>query len=220
MLVLSMTTEEIYREIMRDLDTVKRRSDMEALILQKQMLRKKLQNEVRTLCYKTQHRNEWQIVFHIDCKGIKKAFYLQTRDHRGMVAYTIEFMDMIDGTTEKYLVKYNSHFFQRYNERMQLGFSDQAKTIKYFFKKNLEYKKGATEIIADKLRNIHFVYENGIGIGWQDDAVKAITMKTFVSNDILTRRQRSLAEHITHGGDDEEFSLIIKLENFQKALSA
>ena len=220
MLVLSMTIEEIYREIMRDLDTVKRRSDAEAIILQKQMLRKKLEKEVRTLCFKTQYRNEWQLVFHIDCKGIKKAFYVHTRDSRGMVAYTIEFLDMVDGTMEKYLVKYNSHFFQRYNERMQLGFPDQAKTIKYFFKKNLEYKKGATELIADKLRQVHFVYENGIGIGWQDDAAKAITMKTFVSNDILTNRQRNLAEHITDGAEDEEFSLIIKLENLQKALSA
>jgi len=45
-------------------------------------------------------------------------------------------------------------------------------------------------------------------------------MKTFVSNDILTNRQRNLAEHITDGAEDEEFSLIIKLENLQKALSA
>jgi len=82
MIVLSMTTEEIYREIMRDFEIIKRRSYHEGKILQKEMLRKKLQSETRTVCYKTPHCNEWNIIFQMDSIG-----FLNTRKAKMFITF-------------------------------------------------------------------------------------------------------------------------------------
>ncbi len=217
MIVPSMTTEEIYREIMRDFESIKRRGNLEGKILQKEMLRKNLQGETRSICYKTPYRNEWNIVFQMNAREVKTSFYLKSNDGKGMVAYTIQFLHTGTANEDRFVVKYSGHFFDRYNERMSLGLTEGSKVVRYFFKNNFDYDLGQSGILANGIRSTHFIFKKGIGIGWQNDVEKTLHIKTFISNDMLTENQGSLAEHIKYGGDDDGFYQTIKVENLKKA---
>lgn len=210
MILPTMNPEEIYREIMRDFEVIKRRGQGSGDLFRREMLRKKLQHEKRAITFKTDHLNEWQIVFSLWPKEIKTAYYLKGWDKIGKVAYIIHFIN-----EEKFVVKYNTHFFKRYNERMNLGLTEPDKIIKHFFKNNFEHHMGQTEALDDGTRYTTFIYENGMGIGWEDETKKTIHIKTYISNQILTKRQQSLAEHIKNGDDDAEFCQVIKMKHMR-----
>ena len=196
MIVTTMTAEEIYREIMRDLESVKRKGNAAGRIFQQEMLRKKIPYEMRTVSYKTAQWNEWQIIIRIYPDNIYTSFYLKGWDDVGMVAYTILFIR--DGE-DKFVIKYNSHFFKRYNERMNLGLTEPAKTLRHFFKNNYESEIAETQLLDDGTRALNFILKYGMGIGWQDDAKKMIQIKTFIGKETFTKKQQSLVEHIKNG---------------------
>ena len=210
MIVPTMNPEEIYREIMRDFEVIKRRGHGSGDLFRREMLRKKLQHEKRAITFKTDHLNEWQIVFSLWPKEIKTAYFLKGWDKIGKVAYIIHFIN-----EDKFVVKYNTHFFKRYNERMNLGLTEPDKIINHFFKNNFEHHMGQTELLDDGTRYNTFIYEKGMGIGWEDETKKTIHIKTYISNEILTRRQQSLAEHIKNGDDDAEFCQVIKMKHMR-----
>ncbi len=88
MIVPSMTTEEIFKEMMRDYEIIKRRSHLEGKILHREMWRKGLQH---SLCYKTPYRNEWTIIFQMDtmvryqedCHKVFHKIYLRSKLYSG-----------------------------------------------------------------------------------------------------------------------------------------
>ena len=100
---------------------------------------------------------------------------------------------------------------------MELGLTETSKIVKHFFKNNFDYDLGQSEVIVNDIRCMHLIFKEGIGMGWQNDAKKTLHIKTFISNDMLTTSQRSLAEHIKYGGDDGEFYQTIKVHNLLKA---
>jgi hypothetical protein len=216
MIVLSMKPEEIYQEIMRDFVSIKRKAHMEGMILQQERQRKKQSNLFRIISYKTPHLNQWQIIISADPVGIKRGFYLKSRDSRGLAVYMIQFLNGGTHEEEKFVIKYNQHFFDRYNERMGLGLSETSKVIAQFFKYNLESDMGETETLPNGICALHFVFPQGMGIGWKDEARKTIHVKTFIPNETLSKKLCSLAELIKSCGDDE-FFINVKLENIEKA---
>lgn len=58
MIIPTMNPEEIYREIMRDFEVIKRRGQGSGDLFRREMLRKKLQHEKRAITFKTDHLNE------------------------------------------------------------------------------------------------------------------------------------------------------------------
>lgn len=217
MIVLSMKPEEIYREIMRDFVSVYRKAYTEGMILLQERRRKKLAHLFRIITYKTPHLNQWQIIISSDTIGIKRGFYLKSRDSRGMAVYMIQFVDADTHAEEKLVMKYNQHFFDRYNERMGLGLTDTSKVIAHFFKYNLDSAMGETEMLDNGISALHFVYPQGMGIAWKDVARKTIHVKTFIPNETLGKRLLTVAEHIKNSGDDEEFIIQVRRENIDKA---
>ncbi len=217
MIVLSMKTEEIYQEIMRDYISVKRKGYTEGMMLNQERRRKKQATLFRIVSYKTPHLNQWQIVISADAIGIKRGFYLKSRDSRGLAVYMIQFLNGGTHEEEKFVIKYNQHFFDRYNERMGLGLSETSRVIAHFFKYNLEYVMGETEMLENGICALHFVFPQGMGIGWKDVARKTIHVKTFIPNETMSKKLLSLAEHIKNSGDDSEFFIKVKTENIDKA---
>jgi hypothetical protein len=153
MIVPAMTNKEIYCQLLEDYALLERRSYLQAGIFQQEMFRKKLRSEVRVITYKTAHHNEWNILFRISTDTIHKVFYLRTCDKIGTVSYHIEFTE----GGEKHLVKHNTHFYQRYNERMKLNLSIPADVIKHFFKYNIDYDAGLSEVTENGQQLIEFV---------------------------------------------------------------
>ncbi|HUZ61747.1 MAG TPA: hypothetical protein VMU83_23415 [Hanamia sp.] len=128
----------------------------------------------------------------------------------GKVAYIIHF---ING--EKFIVKYNTHFFKRYNERMNLRLTEPDKIIAHFFKNNFEHYMGKTEMLDDGTRYTTFIFDKGMGIGWKDETKKTIHIKTYISNEILSKKQQSLADHIKNDDDDAEFYEEVKRKHMR-----
>ena len=217
MIVLSMKPEEIYQEIMRDFVSVNRKAYTEGMILLQERRRKKLAYLFRIISYKTPHLNQWQIIISSDTIGIKRGFYLKSRDSRGLAVYMIQFVNSGTHEEEKLVMKYNQHFFERYNERMGLGLTDTSKVIAHFFKYNLESAMGETEMLDNGICALHFVYPQGMGIAWKDVARKTIHIKTFIPNETMSKKLLSLAEHIKNSGDDDEFFIKVRPENIHKA---
>jgi hypothetical protein len=218
MITATMTPEEIYREIMRDYKSLRNKGNVTGKIFQKEMKRKKIQHEFRSLSYKTPQHNEWQILFHLYTNYINTAFYIKAWDKIGISAYNIQFRNQDEESEDYFIIKFNTHFFKRYNERMVLGLTEPSKILAHFFKNNFDFYIGQSELFDDGTRYIHFIFEEGIGIGWQDDVKKTTHMKTFISNKTLNEKQLSLAEHIKKGNDTEEFQIVIKQKNMQNKI--
>ncbi|MGH2565568.1 MAG: hypothetical protein ACRDE5_13715, partial [Ginsengibacter sp.] len=161
MIVLSMKLEEIYQEIMRDYVSIKRKAYMEGIIVHQERQRKKQAALIRFISYKTPHHNQWQIIINTDAVGIKRGFYLKSRDNRGLAVYMIQFINGGTHEEEKFVIKYNQHFFDRYNERMGLGLQETSKVITHFFKYNLESSMGETEALKNGISALHFVFPEG-----------------------------------------------------------
>ena len=206
-----MTIEQIYGEVMQDYKTLSRKSHSQGFQFQQEMKRKRLSHEVRVITYKTPSFNNWNIMFSIYTDMIKNLYYLRSCDKRGTVTYSMEFME--DG--EKQLIKINTHFFKRYNERLHLGMTQPGEVVKHFFKYNMENDKGQSQVLQNGKRLVEFVYPTGIGIGWQDDDKKVIHIKTFIANETLNKSQKNLAEFIKDHDDSEEFESVISLQHLR-----
>ncbi|MEI9933353.1 MAG: hypothetical protein WDM71_00490 [Ferruginibacter sp.] len=199
---------------MQDFEALSRKSYAQGILFYQEMLRKRLKREMRVITYKTAHHNEWNIMYRIFTDSVHKLFYLRTYDKVGPVTYHIEFRS--DG--EMHLVKQNTHFYQRYNERMKLNLSKSTDVIKHFFKHNNDYDVGITETTENGLQLIQFVYTNGIAVGAFHIEAKMIHIKTFISNDILTNRQKTLIDFIKYHDEGEQFAQDINTKHFKNDL--
>ncbi len=212
MIVPSMSINEVYREVMTDFETVHRKAGVQGQIFQNEMLRKKRSHETRTINYKTAHFNEWHIMFRIFQHYIHQAFYVRSTDKRGPVTYGIQFNN---DTGQKLLVKHNTHFFKRYNQRLQLNLEKPAEVIKHFFKHNFDREQAQSEVLANGRRLVQFVFSQGVGVGWQDDEKKLINIKTFIANDTLNKSQKSLVEFIKDHDDSEQFTAVMSADHLK-----
>jgi hypothetical protein len=179
------------------------------------MMRNQKKHEVCSITYKTMRRNEWNIVCQLTTRYMKTLYYVKSRDDKGAIAYNLYFLNM-EGEEHLYLVKYSAHFFARYNERMELGFTDTSKIIRHFFRNNFDFDQGESEELDDGSRLLHFVFEDGIGIGWKDDDRKIICLKTFIANNTLTKNQRAIVENIK---SDTGYSVLIKPRHLENRFS-
>jgi len=211
MLLQTMNLHEVYHELITDYQTVNRKGAIQAPLLWRQMKRNHKKQEVCSITYKTMRRNEWNIVFRLTGEYIKTLYYLRSRDHKGPVAYNIYFQNT-DAERQLYVVKYTTHFFERYNERMALGFIDTSKIIRHFFKNNFEFEQGQSNELYDGARLTNFVFEDGIATGWKDEEKKMICLKTFIANNTLTKNQQMLVDSIKN---NRSYSLSINAAHLQ-----
>jgi hypothetical protein len=215
MIVPAMNIDEVYRQVMDDYNEMYRKAAAQSNFLRLDMMRRKLDHEVKVITCKTTRNNNWNIMFRIFTHGVQLVFYLRSNDKRGPVTYNIQFLK---ATGEKQVIKHNTHFFQRFNERLKLNLKSPADTIKHFFKYNLEYELSQTEPLPNGRKLVQFIYTSGIAIGWQDETGKLVHVKTFVSTDMLTTQQKSLADFIRYHKDGEQFELEVKLKHMKDEL--
>jgi len=215
MIVPSMTVSEVLTEMLRDFESIRLKSRIEGQLLYKEMVRKGLKQQAVSTSYKSSRRNDWNMVYLLAPVGIKTFFYVKAADKLGIAVYSLMFENTSKPDEKISLMKYYKHFFDRYNERMVLGFTEISKTIKYFFKKNSEFTLGSTEEIENGLSSCHFVYDEGMGISWKNESQRTYHLKTFVSNEMFTTTQQQLAHHLLQHEPDE-FYHIVKLEHLRK----
>jgi hypothetical protein len=214
-LIPSMTPEEMRDELLRDYDTVYRKAWSHGLILQKEMIRNHKKSEIRTINYKSIHNNNWTIINDIQLEYIDLCFYVEMNDINGKAAYSIYFHKSTD---EKGMNKFNPHFFKRYHERCKSHIVKPSEAIRQFFKHNSKYEYGHIETESGGSTYIHFVFPEGIGIGWYFEDKRIVHMKTFIPHSMLTEKQEKIVEFIKRHNDSEEFQLDVKEEHLKNKL--
>jgi hypothetical protein len=215
MIVPFMTPNEVYKEVMNDYEYVSRKSLTQVQLAQKEMLRKGIEQQSFSITCKTPRRNEWNILCKATREGTKKSYYIKSADKVGLVAYSLLFNHRDTGEMDIYLMKYYKHFFDRYNQRMALGFNETSKTIKHFFKNNFEFTLGETDIIENNIACSPLIFAEGLGMSWKNEDQKTYHVKTFVAAHMFTTGQRELVQNLTN---DEEGWFTIKLEHLKKAV--
>lgn len=217
MIVPSMTVNEVLKELVRDFECIRRKSSVQGKLLQKEMLRKGMKQQTVSISCKTSRRNDWNIVFQMSSQDIKTSFYVKAADKVGVVVYSFIFENVGTANEEIYLLKYYKHFFDRYNERLALDFTETSKTIRYFFKKNFDFDLSTTPQIENGLCCCHLAYSDGLGISWKNEEQKTYHLKTFVSSDMFTKNQQQMVDYMRND-DLEDFSCIIKLAHLRKVV--
>lgn len=109
MLVPSMTTEEILREIKLDYDVVKRKTEYLSNDIRKRSIKTK-KTIIKSVTYTSPRKNNWVFVFEVNKKITYTSMYVYT-NHDGFRAYGCV------GNVEDGLILITKHFLDRYNER-------------------------------------------------------------------------------------------------------
>jgi hypothetical protein len=197
MIVPKMNLLELYTEILEDSVNVMRTVTTKMHIQTHVMKRTHQYSWVETLHIKSQRSNNWSVVINIngEVKGLN--FYVKAEDKHGLCAYSVLHVEGIPA-----LIKYHSHFFKRYRERMFLEETKPDQVLKRFFKNNIQYTPAYSE--KDDKGNMAAVISlpEGMGCGRFSEECPITEMKTFIAHDTLNKGQRELIRELN---EDESY---------------
>lgn len=204
-----MTTEEVLREITHDYNAVMSKARSLDKIIHQEMRRSGLKHQTRLVKYKSNRNNVWSIVSHFnESQNVKHIFFTETHDKRGKVAYQYvhnRFTNTVSG-----VLKFNSHFFQRYRERQQPKLSNETEVIRHFFRHNMDCRLASQEVLENGTVLVSYVLNEGVGMGWLSPEKHIGHVRTFIPHHMLSEKQESIADRIKDTEDFKEFR--IKLE--------
>lgn len=142
---------------------------------------------------KTQNGNNWVVICDRDESDFLFTYFCYFNSKDKVTAYMLP--TQIDWQNERVgmLVRYTSHFFSRYRERLNLSTKNLTDTMKYFFtySGNVNaYPSG--EEIADGVYPVQSVLPEGMGLGFSDRNKGLLVMNTFISKNEMRDDQSDL----------------------------
>ena len=210
MIVPTMSLAEVHHEMLYDFEAVQRKACAQSKLMQQQMARKGLKHEQQCLKYTSARKTEWTILYNIFTNNIRYVIFTEATDKRGKVAYQFLFDPL---NHENGIVKYNTHFFQRYRERQHPHLHNPSDIIRHFFKHNFECHIGQTQELKDGRRLTSYVFTEGVGMGWMNKDKRLVNLKTFMPHHMLSNKQQSFADFIVNYKDGDEFEMTLKNES-------
>ncbi|MEO8087632.1 MAG: hypothetical protein ABI763_12470 [Bacteroidota bacterium] len=189
MLVPSMIWEEIIAEVNSDYIALLKVMNYKIKNIGFRMSRLGEVRFTETFHLKTDRMNDWTVIVNISPFNSEFCFYLKSHDRHGIVAYRI--VEEGDGF---FLVKFNSHFFKRYRERMNLETLKPEQVMKHFFKNNMEEKHATSDTHTNGAQLAFFSYPNGMGVGRFDPEKNVVHMKTFITKELFNEQQKRMFE--------------------------
>ena len=203
MIVPAMNEKEIESEIKKDLTRI-HKSTIPRLAVEYHRERRKLKidklsdyNKIYSI--KTAGKNQWMIF-------IKKATgnpkYKQACDatfFSVVYYYTKQGLNVcrvygLDGELEFFY----GHFFSRYNERQQLNLPNTLFAVKHFFNNNESFRSILSHTKKERAQPetmfIESVCKEGLALGIYYIGTRHTVYKTFISQHLLTKQQRSVEE--------------------------
>jgi hypothetical protein len=211
MLVPSMNYREITQHVKRDRDkiieTTLLRLGQEYDRERRKFKIDKKRTYTRLYTFKTATKNNWMVVLG---KSPSREVYLSPDESLTYAAITYFFdttgLKVFQWTVPGVIQAYNSHFFSRYNERMQLGLNQPLDMVKHYFIHNAH--PGYRTVLQERrLHSIGFT-THGLMLGdfWLDEMW--VQWRTFVTRDLVRPEQ-----------DEIEHQLILQLQGeMMKAL--
>lgn len=193
-----MNDTELTLEVRRDYEKL-RNSSFDRLGKEYDRERKKLKIDktrvfTKEYSIKTASKNNW-IIFLRKKPSEKNYKGLDTITIAAITYYRNALgLRVFNPAHPKIMVVQNGHFFNRYNERLNLNLTDSIDVVKHYYKHNLD----VTHTLTDQ-EGGDFVIgfcRDGFELGeFQHDAAWLV-IKTFVSNDMMRADQDEVAKNL------------------------
>jgi hypothetical protein len=186
MIVPKMSWDELRREFFEDIRIVQARNSNQSRIFQQKMVKQKQQHSLFTEPYISPHRNQW-LCFHDVSISNKECFYTQCclyYDHIGLKTLSVVNVKEPD---QQAIIRLNSHFYNRYNERMELRLLKPEQIVKHFYRNNFRRHHPIDNLPTEEdghLR-IFMTSESGVMLGYRYLEKELVEMKTFITYDML-----------------------------------
>lgn len=188
MIVPSMNSQELYKEIFNDYRIVERKAYYLGLSLRRAAVKSKHKHIREIINYKSSQHNNWIIIVDRAVASFICYSTVYYRDQHGLNGVSVSSNDLT-------LTHYTPHFLDRYNERFLKGPNlSKLDLLKQFITNN------PVEAIAEKTVSETNQYEifgrfkDGVGLGFKEIFSEAgneiIHFKTFISNEMILDGQR------------------------------
>ena len=191
MILPTMNSEELVREIMKDYPMVMRKAIYEMQKLRRPALKSRDKYVQRFYDYTTKSNNNWIIMCDYYVKDPSFVVCVHFVDKWGFQAMMVNF-------NAESITHYSVHFLERYNERFLLQPElSKLKLLKSFLSKNATaYAKLLPD--SEKYRNPFFVrFREGIGLGFVEmiERINIYHFKTFLAKDMIFENQQESFNH-------------------------
>lgn len=204
MIVPSMTSKELYRELISDDESIRKKAYFLSLTMRREVVKSKTKHVRRAFDYQTRKYNKWIIVIDYHLKN--PTFYSAVHyiDEHGFNAIRVN-ADL------RYLTHFTPHFLERYNDRF-LEHEELSKLdlLKRFIAENPI--DAVSYVPQDSSRNTIFCrFKEGIGLGDEeilsDRGQKMVHFRTYITNEMI------------HDGQLTDFNLLgLLYDNYLKGI--
>lgn len=185
MIVPAMNSEELSREIFRDLESVYIKALYLAQGMRREAVKSKSKYVQRIFEYKSRRLNKWLIIIDYYVKQPFFTVVVSYNDDFGLNGIMVE-------SSNQGLIHYTPHFLERYNERF-LGGEKMFKLdlLKRFIPNN---SMEVIKVLPSEDNNEQRIFarlKEGIGLGFKESVVgkEFFHFKTFISVDMIQARQ-------------------------------
>ena len=206
MLVYTMSSKEIQDEIIKDYHILTNSSTLERLAYEYASIRKKNRistKEVYPYIFeiRSKSKNPWMIQFR---KKDETYNYLSAEDG---ITIVLTYYQSTKGirvfiTTPSGLIKvYNAHFFNRYQERLNLPNMPILELVKKFINTNLDFMHRLYKKNDEDRTYFTDIFSEGIAMGHlelEEPNVVWFVNNTFLPNHMLSEQQWEGKDHLTY----------------------
>ena len=204
MLVPAMNLVEVKKEIEKDSPILFRKIGYVAQKIDRHLKKNKKITEFSEVYeYYSKYKNYWLYKLYLKDKVLKYEAMIVYNDERGHSAIAV--------VDQNHLVYHTSHFFMRYNERLNLGLNNFKDIIKEFMKENEIYRFQQLEEVEPGIHKMFCILPSGVILGTFYKGLNIVKANTFISNDMLRNDQIKMKIDLTYTVIDNRHTLGIKI---------
>lgn len=192
MIVPSMNSEELTKEILQDFETVSRKAQYLAQKIRRIALKSQQKFFRQEFDYKSTKNNEWLII--VACTK-KESIFTAIVTYRN----TFGFNAIMINSNQKALIHFTGHFFDRFNERyLKLPNPSKRELLKRFIAKNFLISNCSIQNTTKGQYNVLGVVSEGIGLGYKEiqKENEICHYKTFITNDMIHHQQKPIFDEL------------------------
>jgi hypothetical protein len=184
MILPGMTLEEIRKEINKDFPILYRKMNY-------------VQEDLDKKYSKSQKKEGYDEYFEYNSKYKNKYIYRIFRKHKkterqSMLIYHNGIGHVgISVTFEMHIIYYTVHFFKRYNERRNLGFTLHTDIVRNLLSENNQIAFNEIDEIAPDIFTIYGYIESGMILGIYNSKLDLVKLNTYLTTEMLNKNQNN-----------------------------
>ncbi len=189
MLVPAMTFEEIRKEIDKDFPIVKRKMGYIADDLNKKLSKAQKQNgHLEYFDYISKYKNHWIIRETITKKSNNFNSLLLYHNGKGHAAIAV--------ACDNFMIYHTGHFFERYNERLNLGLLALNDIMRAYMNETTRFDVKELEEVEPGISKAFCVIKTGVILGINNTNINMLKANTFLRNDQLFEDQKAFSDEL------------------------